>query len=488
VTTIAFIGAQQSGLQQVLQGHAPVARALVLEPDPRTADTMRTRRDWREWMAGGRLVVLSGPDYAGASAAARTFTDLHLAQVVVDPKLAAGRPSEVRCAREVIARLAFATKANDGARRASAGRYLLHTLANVTRLARESDVRALTGLGAGRAAIIAAAGPSLDTNIHTLVPCLERGIVIACDTAARPLALTGVDPDFIVASDPSPANAAHLAALPVRRSWLVAEGSLHPAAFTGFDRRTFAFRVSTHQPWPWLESIGLDRGVLTTWGSVATSAFSLAVLLGCDPIVFVGTDLAFTGNRPYCRGTSFEAQWATWVAGGSTLEAIWETLIAKWAPATATDLHGQPARTASHLVAFRDWLVDQSSAHTNRTIINATEAGLLCGGRIQQQSLWEAVAGRLAIDREDLHRTVRAAHLASRGNVARVFIGIDDVLNSASHPERRAWTTFSDGTVPDAAIDLALKTSDYTAWTLALAASMTARSTPVDVAAARNAS
>jgi hypothetical protein len=489
VTTIAFIGADQTELHELLRGQAPGARALVLEPDPGTADAMRARGDWREWIAGGRLVVLSGPDYAGAAAVARTFSDLHHAQVMVDPKLVVGRPAEVRRAREVIERLAFATKANDGARRASAGRYLLHTLANVTRLARESDVRALTGIGAGRAAIIVAAGPSLDTNIHTLVPCLERGLVIACDTAARPLALTGVDPDFIVASDPSPANAAHLAALPVRRSWLVAEGSLHPSAFAGFDRRTFAFRVSTHEPWPWLESIGLDRGVLGTWGSVATSAFSLAVLLGCDPIVFVGADLAFTGNRPYCRGTSFEAQWATWVAGGSTLEDIWEALIAKWKPATATDLRGQPARTASHLLSFRDWLVDQSTVHPNRTVINATEAGLLHGGRIEQKSLWDAVAGRLAINREDLYRTVRAAHVASRSNVARVFMGIEDVLTSASHPARQAWSFFTDGTVPAAGIDLALKTPDYTAWTLALTASITtARSTSVDIAATRNAS
>jgi hypothetical protein len=489
VTTIAFIGAERAQLQQVLQGPSSAARALVLEPDPRTADAMRSRRDWREWIACGRLAVLSGPDYAGGSSVARSFTDLHLAPVVVDPALSVSRQAEVDRARGVIARLAFASKANEGARRGSAGRYLLHTLANVTRLARESDVRALAGLGTGRAAIVVAAGPSLDANVHALASCLDRGIVISCDTAARPLALTGVCPDFIVASDPSQANAAHLAALPAGRSWLVGEGSLHPSAFTGFDRRTFAFRVSTHQPWPWLNSVGLDRGMLATWGSVATSAFSLAVLLDCDPIVFIGADFAFTGNRPYCRGTSFEAQWATWVAGGTTLEAVWETLVAKWPPITAADIHGQPARTASHLVAFRDWLVDQSSAQTDRRIVNATEAGLLHGGRLEQASLPEAVGGRLAIDREDLHRAIRAAHVAGRGNLVRVLMGIDDVLKTGSHPERVAWNAFCEGTVPDTAVDLALKTPDYTAWRLALAAAdLAADHHPTaDLAAARDA-
>jgi hypothetical protein len=475
VTTIAFIGAGPDQVQRALERQAPSARALVLEPNPRTAAAMRARRDWTAWTAAGRLVLLSGPDYQGASAVARVFPDLHAAEVIVDPELANRDTTDVDRAREVLARLAFATRANDGARRASAGRYLLHTLANVPRLARESDVQALAGAGAGRAAIVVAAGPSLDTNIHTLVPCLERGIVIACDTAARPLTLTGVDPDFIVASDPSPANAWHLAGLSVKRSWLVGEGSLHPSAFTSFDRRTFAFRVSTHQPWPWLGSMGLDRGVLTTWGSVATSAFSLAVLLDCNPIVFIGADLAFTGNRPYCRGTAFEAQWSTWVAGGSTLEMVWETLIAKWPAVVATDVHGQPARTASHLVAFRDWIVEQSAANVDRRIVNATEAGLLHGGHIEQKSLWEAVAGRLAIDREAFHRAIRAAHVSARGDVARAFMSIDEVLQNASHPERAAWREFADGTVPDAAVDLALKTPEHTAWSLATAASVVAK-------------
>lgn len=433
------------------------------------------REDWQAWIAAGRLALLAGPDYQGASAVARIFPDLHTAPVVVDPGLAGRNAAAVDRAREVVARLAFATKANDGARRASAGRYLLHTLANVPRLARESDVRALAGLAAGRPAIIAAAGPSLDTNVHTIVPCLDRAVVIACDTAARPLTLTGIDPDFIVASDPAPANAWHLAGLPVKRSWLVGEGSLHASAFTSFDRRTFTFRVSDHQPWPWLESIGLGRALLPTWGSVATSAFSLAVLMGCNPIVFAGADFAFTANRPYCRGTSFEAQWGVWVAGGSTLDAIWETQVGKWPALAAPDIHGRPARTASHLVAFRDWIVEQSLAHPDRRIINGTGAGLLHGGRIEQGTIWDAVAGRLAIDREDFHQAIRAAHLSARGNVGRTLAGVHEIVRAASHPERASWNRFTGGVVPDAAIDLALKTPEYTAWNLAAASSVLAK-------------
>ena len=55
---------------------------------------------------------------------------------------------------------------------------------------------------------------------------------------------------------------------------------------------------------------------MRAWGSVLTTAYDLAVKLGCDPIVFIGADLAYTDAQPYCRGTVYEENWATAVAGG----------------------------------------------------------------------------------------------------------------------------------------------------------------------------
>jgi hypothetical protein len=43
----------------------------------------------------------------------------------------------------------------------------------------------------------------------------------------------------------------------------------------------------------------LKRRFLATAGSVATEAFSLALVMGCNPVVLVGQDLALTGGRYY---------------------------------------------------------------------------------------------------------------------------------------------------------------------------------------------
>jgi hypothetical protein len=473
VSTVIFIGGGLGHMLEALEHRHPSARAVVLEPDVAVARALTAREDWSAWMNAGRLAVLTGPDYAGAAQVARQFGDLTTAPVLTDPRLEQTRPDAVETARRALARLAFQGSANEGARRASAARYLLQTLANAPRMTRESDVSVLAGLLTGIPAVVVAAGPSLDQNVHDLAPVLDRVIVIACDTAARPLLSLGVEPDFVVATDASRANAAHLSSLLVSRSFLVAEGSLNASAFAQFDGRTFFFRVADHEPWPWLVSMGLDPGRIDTWGSVATSAFSLALSLGCNPIGFIGADFAFTGGRPYCRGTSFESLWASWTAGGATLDAVWQTLIDRWPAVSEPDITGAPARTAPHLVSFRDWIVDRAASHPDRRVINATGAGLLAGPSIAQGRLSTTLADVAPLDRALLHRVLRAAHQSRRGDLPRLLAGVTSLLAATRDQTLERWIEFTSGAVTDPAIESALRSPEHAVWMLARHAAMT---------------
>jgi hypothetical protein len=473
--TVALIGPTTNDVREVLNARAADVRALVFAPDAAAADTVASVEQWPQWTASGRVAMLIGPDYGGAATIAQNFTDLHAAPIYVNPELDAERPDEVARARQALARVAFQATANEGARRASAGRYLLHTLTNAPRLAREGRIGALEDLGRGMPAVIAAAGPSLDRNVHDLSPVIDRALVIACDTAARPLLSLGLEPDFIIATDSSRPNAGHLTGLPQSRSWLVAEGSLHPSGFVHFDRRAFVFRVADHQPWPWLRSMGIDVEVLETWGSVATSAFSLALKLGCDPIVFVGADFAFTDHRPYCRGTSFEPLWATWIAGGVSPRDIWQQQIDRWPLLWETDLTEARTPTASHLVSFRDWIVDRAAALAARRIVNATGAGLLAGGRIEQASAGSVLDGSPSIDRASVHRAIAAAHRAQPPRLSQLLEGVSRLLEAGEPPIVEAWMQFGGPGASAAAIVAALRSHEHEAWCLAKAASSSIR-------------
>lgn len=461
---LVILGTGAGQILHRLDAAGSLARAVIIEPDAVRARAFLSARDWSAWTATGRMAVVVGPDFAGADALPRQFPDLHTATLVADPALETSADAVVAGARTVLERARFDAQANADARKASAGRYLLHTLANLPRLARESNAGALEGLLAGQPAILVAAGPSLDQSRHDLASAARHGVVIACDTAARPLLQLGLDPDVIVASDPSHSNAAHLSSLPPSRAWLVGEGSLHPSAFVHFDRRTFAFRVADHQPWPWMRGHGLERAVIETWGSVVTSALSLALFMGCDPIVFLGADFAFTGGRPYCRGTSFEPMWSTWHAGGHSYDEIWDWQVGKWPDTTAPDIHGVMTRTAPHLLSFRDWTVSCAGRHPARRFVNASGAGLLHGTGIEQGRAAEALAGFPAIDRAALQRALQLAHRAGQGDPARMLAAIDAVLADDAAPERLAWRAFAGPSIVDGHINAVLRSPELAAW------------------------
>ena len=221
----------------------------------------------------------------------------------------------------------------------------------------------------------------------------DRALIIAVDTALRPLLAQGIAPHLAVAVDPSERNARHLANLDgAGGTWFVAEPGVHPHAFPTFAGRTFAFRVGDNHPWPWLASLGIARGTLDAWGSVLVSALDLAIRVGARPIAIVGADLAYTGGQPYCRGTAFEEDWAREVRFGERLADVWARVANRPGAQALPDVQGRPVPTLPHLVAFRDRLLDQIAASGVR-VVNATGGGILHGRGLEIATLADVLAG-----------------------------------------------------------------------------------------------
>jgi 6-hydroxymethylpterin diphosphokinase MptE-like protein len=441
----------------VLEAAGAHTKVLAIEPDPGLAVLFLARRSWQSWFDSGRLRLLVGPGYVGASACGRFVDGERAANVVVNPVLSAHRPKIASLARAVADRIVSEARRNADARRRFAGRYLLQTLENLRIIQREGDVAALDGAFRGRPAILVGAGPSLDRNAADLAALQDRAVIVAADTTLRPLLKAGIRPHIVVGVDPAEINARHLSgATKLDDIHLVAEGSLHPSAFEGFAGRTFVFKVSDHEPWPWLRTLALDRGVLRAWGSVITSAFDLALRMGCDPIVFAGLDLAYTGNRPYCSHTIFDDQWRDWERErGWTVRQSMDAVIARSRVIEEPDIAGTPARTSSSLIAFRNWLTEQIALTPDRTFINATGAGILHGPRIAQRGLREAMGGTTAarFAREELRRLHAPARSAPQ-DVRKAACGL--IEGAVGGDVFARWIRFTAGTVTAAEASIAL--------------------------------
>lgn len=390
---LSVFGAGLGYLLDVLEAGDPRTRFLVLEPLAGLVPWFLARRDWRPLIDRGRLLVLAAPDFDGRSEAWRLVEPREGgSRMVVNPTAARIMPEAASAAARVLAGAISGAVQNEDARRRFSGPYLLNTIRNLPVVSRARPVSDWFGAQEGMPAIVAAAGPSLDFNKREMLDVRDRAVVIAADTALRPLLLEGVEPDFVVAVDPGEVNARTLSEIPdCPRTRLIAEGSLSPRSFERFDGRTWLFRVAAHEPWPWLLGHGIDPGMLHAWGSVLVTAFDFAVRLGCDPIVIVGADLAYSREQPYCRDTIYEPDWQRQVEAGTPLSRVWRERTAN-ATLVVDDVNGDRVRTTAALVAFRDAVVQAAARLNGRRVVNATGAGILAGRGIAQGRVSELAA------------------------------------------------------------------------------------------------
>ena len=285
---------------------------------------MLARRDWTSWFESGRLRLLTGPDYRGAATCSR-HVNVGPPLVIEHPLLAAHRPADVAAARTVAPQMIADAGKNLEARRRFAGRYLLQTLANLPVIAREADAGALDGLFSGCPPSSSAPVRRSTRTCRRLPRCRIARSSSAPTRRCVPLIKGGVRPHLVAGVRSGRDECAapgggrrHRRRPPGRRRKPQSD------RVRGVRRRTFTFKVSNHEPWPWLETRGLTRTTLRAWGSVISSAFDLALRLGCNPIVFAGLDLAYTGMRPYCRGTIIRRPVAG-IDAGFTLQQVMET-------------------------------------------------------------------------------------------------------------------------------------------------------------------
>jgi hypothetical protein len=189
------------------------------------------------------------------------------------------------------------------------GRLWVRNLArNMGSFLEHPGVASLTGLFKGIPALVVAGGPSLDALSSSLLELSRHVLVIAVNTALKPCLEAGVEPDFTVVVDPQYWASRYLDWTVSTRGGLVVEPSANPRVF----RRPHASYFLCSSLFPLgetLEAAVGEKGKLGAGGSVATSAWDLARLLGADPIYTAGLDLGFPGMRTHCRGVYAEDLW-----------------------------------------------------------------------------------------------------------------------------------------------------------------------------------
>ncbi len=186
------------------------------------------------------------------------------------------------------------------------GRLWVRNLAkNLPLIGSLPGTKSLEGRFSGFPALVVAAGPSLDEVLPRLSTLRERFLVICVDTALRSLLRVGIEPDFLVVVDPQYWNWRHLEGLASPSSILVSESAAWPPCFRFSGRATFLC-ASLFPLGKAIEAKVGEKGALGAGGSVATTAWDLARVLGASPIYMAGLDLSFPEGKTHAQASLFE--------------------------------------------------------------------------------------------------------------------------------------------------------------------------------------
>jgi hypothetical protein len=285
--------------------------------------------------------------------------------------------------------------------------FLDNFVQNLPKAAKAPGVIKFANVFSGIPAVIVSAGPSLDKNIHELRGFEDRILIVSTDTALKPLLAAGIDPHFILTGDPSHANYLHLKGAETKQALLVAEATSYPASFDEFDGKTItcAFENSSLRS---LSDLLGNKGIIRAWGSVATMALDFALLLRCDPITFIGQDLAHTNGRIYCSGVFFDGEWFAGIDNPEAWQLQLKKLRSGRRTITVSDIDGRPIESTDKLTSYWNWMIKVFRDHPEIHFINATEGGILGG---------EAVIASL---KEVLHRYCGRS-LGLRKRVCEIF-------------------------------------------------------------------
>ena len=180
-----------------------------------------------------------------------------------------------------------------------------NTLANLLSQKRAIPLLNFKDAFRGVTAILVGGGPSLSKNGYLLRKAKNKALIIAVDTSVRFLLQNGIRPDFIVSMDFTK-NALNYfqGEKDLLESILVVDPEVYPGIASGFKGRVAFCSLEGKAVCEWLKVCIGDFGKLPKGMSVSHMAFSIALYLGADPIVFTGQDLAYSSGRSHVKGAS----------------------------------------------------------------------------------------------------------------------------------------------------------------------------------------
>jgi len=167
------------------------------------------------------------------------------------------------------------------------------------------SINNLKQICSGCTAIVVAGGPSLDATIDWIKEHNDKLIVVAVDTVVSVLKKNNIQIDIIVSVDPQYWNYKYLENIKIENEILVTDISTYHKILMKFQADHIFIPDSIFPMGKYFQG-NKSYGVFGTGGSVATTAFDIARIIGADQIIIAGLDLSFPNRHTHFKGAFFE--------------------------------------------------------------------------------------------------------------------------------------------------------------------------------------
>ena len=357
---------------------------LVSEPDLVTIKTALEQTDLSKELAGGRVEIITSVERNTLhERLQRHSTMLMLGTVLLVPPVAREHGADFHnaCRQSILDFTAFARMSLVTLLR-NAEITARNVANNLPTYVATPPADLLRRKFTGCPAILVAAGPSLARNIHQLKTLRDQAVLIAAQTTLRLLLSEGIVPHFVTSLDFSELSRQFFEGVDLpddlvlvaepKATWHVIDTFRGTPAMAGhrvvlldneFAHRCIGDELAKRTP--------MEPGA-----TVMHLAFYLAQWLGCDPIIFVGQDLAFTGHCYYAPGVPMHRAWYPELGRFSTLEMKeWERVVRQGNTLRKVkDLTGRDIYTDEQLFTYL-MQFERDFARSAACVVDATEGG-----------------------------------------------------------------------------------------------------------------
>jgi len=345
-------GTALGDVQRVLLQRSELKKLTVVVLNPGLFALVLAHTDQADWLADPRVELVGATDQDPVGSWVALPAELELATTAAGPLR--DRLRYVLDSDWVNARFLESHREQIDAAPAALAPY-----------AGDADVRSLFGtLAPEREAFVIAPGPSLTQHADYLKHCRAEPhppLLIAVDTALKPLADMDIAPDLAVTLDAKITPARLPAAAPLAATTLVYFPLTRPDLLDSWPGPR-ALAIGTSPSYDRLHA-HFDRGALYTNGSVIHPAIDLAVKLGAQTVVLFGADFAFSGDRTH-------AGWDDGALGVGFEGGDDHTVNGR----------GERVRTLRNFQAYRIGVEHFIAAHPEVRWLNASRDGAVIAG------------------------------------------------------------------------------------------------------------